>query len=65
MENPNLTASKNPIKLFGSQKVTWVERSDVPTNTAWSYGLVPKIAFIGPFAEHDAELLPSWSRSYF
>ena len=26
---------KNPVKLFGSQKITWVERSDIPTNAAW------------------------------
>ena len=32
---PKPDGLKNPIKLFGSQKVTWVERSDVPTNTAW------------------------------
>ncbi|NNJ84563.1 MAG: restriction endonuclease [Gammaproteobacteria bacterium] len=25
----------NPVKLFGSQKVTWVERSDIPTNSTW------------------------------
>lgn len=55
---PKPDGLKNPIKLFGSQKVTWVERSDVPTNTAWSYGLVPEeIAFIeSQVAEHDAEL---------
>ena len=32
---PTPTALENPIKLFGSQKVSWVERSDIPTNTAW------------------------------
>jgi site-specific DNA-methyltransferase (adenine-specific) len=26
---------KDPVKLFGSQKVTWVERADIPTNAAW------------------------------
>ena len=26
---------KDPVKLFGSQKVSWVERSDIPTNGAW------------------------------
>lgn len=26
---------KNPVKLFGSQKISWVERSDIPTNTLW------------------------------
>ena len=32
---PTPAALQNPIKLFGSQKVSWVERSDIPTNTAW------------------------------
>lgn len=27
---------KKPVKLFGSQKVTWVERSAIPTNEAWA-----------------------------
>lgn len=26
---------KRPVKLFGSQKVTWVDRSQIPTNAAW------------------------------
>ena len=26
---------KNPVKLFGSQKVSWVERSAIPANAAW------------------------------
>jgi len=26
---------KNPVKLFGSQKVSWVERSAIPTNASW------------------------------
>ncbi len=26
---------KDPVKLFGSQKVSWVERSGIPTNAAW------------------------------
>ena len=26
---------KNPVKLFGSQKVSWVERSEIPANTSW------------------------------
>jgi site-specific DNA-methyltransferase (adenine-specific) len=26
---------KDPVKLFGSQKVTWVERSSIPVNPAW------------------------------
>lgn len=26
---------KEPVKLFGSQKVTWIERSEIPTNNAW------------------------------
>ncbi|WP_310460302.1 Eco57I restriction-modification methylase domain-containing protein [Sphaerotilus sp.] len=25
----------NPVKLFGSQKITWVERSEIPNNAAW------------------------------
>ena len=24
-----------PVKLFGSQKVSWVNRSEIPTNTSW------------------------------
>ena len=26
---------KNPVKLFGSQKVSWVEPSDIPMNVVW------------------------------
>lgn len=26
---------RDPVKLFGSQKVSWVERSEIPTNAAW------------------------------
>jgi site-specific DNA-methyltransferase (adenine-specific) len=26
---------KKPVKLFGSQKVSWVERTDVPANSDW------------------------------
>jgi site-specific DNA-methyltransferase (adenine-specific) len=26
---------KNPVKLFGSQKVSWVDRSEIPANTSW------------------------------
>lgn len=26
---------KDPVKLFGSQKVSWVERAKIPTNAAW------------------------------
>ena len=26
---------KKPVKLFGSQKVSWLERSDIPTNSDW------------------------------
>jgi site-specific DNA-methyltransferase (adenine-specific) len=26
---------KKPVKLFGSQKVSWVERRDIPANAAW------------------------------
>lgn len=25
----------NPVQLFGSRKVTWVERADIPINDAW------------------------------
>ncbi len=32
---PDSKRLKNPVKLFGSQKITWVERSDIPTNDAW------------------------------
>lgn len=32
---PSASRLKSPVKLFGSQKVTWVERSEIPTNTAW------------------------------
>jgi site-specific DNA-methyltransferase (adenine-specific) len=32
---PNAKRLKNPVQLFGSQKVTWVERSEVPTNASW------------------------------
>ena len=32
---PDARRFKSPVKLFGSQKVTWVERSEIPTNTAW------------------------------
>lgn len=32
---PDFKRLKNPVKLFGSQKVTWVERSDIPSNASW------------------------------
>lgn len=32
---PDTKHLKNPVKLFGSQKVTWVERSEIPTNASW------------------------------
>ncbi|MET0008715.1 MAG: Eco57I restriction-modification methylase domain-containing protein [Candidatus Thiodiazotropha sp. 6PLUC9] len=32
---PDSKRLKNPVKLFGSQKVTWVERTEIPTNVAW------------------------------
>jgi site-specific DNA-methyltransferase (adenine-specific) len=32
---PDSKGIKNPVKLFGSQKVSWVERSAIPTNTSW------------------------------
>lgn len=32
---PNAAGLKEPVKLFGSQRITWVERSEIPVNTAW------------------------------
>jgi len=32
---PNPKRLKNPVKLFGSQRISYVERSEIPTNTAW------------------------------
>ncbi|MGE0361142.1 MAG: Eco57I restriction-modification methylase domain-containing protein [Vicinamibacterales bacterium] len=32
---PDAKRLKNPVKLFGSQKITWVDRSQVPTNALW------------------------------
>ena len=32
---PDSKRLKDPVKLLGSQKVTWVERSDIPTNAIW------------------------------
>ena len=32
---PSESGLINPVKLFGSQRVTWVERSEIPVNTAW------------------------------
>lgn len=29
---------KKPVKLFGSQKVSWVERTDIPANSDWIDG---------------------------
>lgn len=26
---------KKPVKLFGSQKISWVERKDIPVNSGW------------------------------
>lgn len=26
---------KEPVKLFGSQKISWVERSEIPANVPW------------------------------
>jgi adenine-specific DNA methylase len=31
----NLKGLKKPVKLFGSQRISWVERKDVPANTEW------------------------------
>ena len=32
---PDAMRLKNPVKLFGSQKISWVERSAIPTNDLW------------------------------
>jgi hypothetical protein len=32
---PDPKRLKDPVKLFGSQKISWVERSAIPTNIAW------------------------------
>ncbi|HRN76051.1 Eco57I restriction-modification methylase domain-containing protein [Ottowia sp.] len=32
---PRPTRLKQPIKLFGSQKISWIERSEIPTNDQW------------------------------
>ena len=32
---PDSKRLKNPVKLFGSQKISWVERSEIPTNAQW------------------------------
>ena len=32
---PDSKRLKNPVKLFGSQKISWVERSEIPTNASW------------------------------
>jgi len=32
---PDPKRLKNPVKLFGSQKISWVERSAIPTNIGW------------------------------
>ncbi len=32
---PDPKRLKDPVKLFGSQKISWVERSAIPTNGAW------------------------------
>ena len=32
---PDSKRLKKPIKLFGSQKITWVERSEIPTSVEW------------------------------
>ncbi len=32
---PDPKRLKNPVKLFGSQKVTWVDKTEIPTNAAW------------------------------
>jgi hypothetical protein len=32
---PDSKRLKNPVKLFGSQKVSWVERSEIKVNATW------------------------------
>jgi len=32
---PDAKRLKEPVKLFGSQKITWVARSEIPTNLTW------------------------------
>lgn len=32
---PDAKRLRNPVKLYGSRKVSWVERSAIPTNAAW------------------------------
>ncbi|MDB4433320.1 Eco57I restriction-modification methylase domain-containing protein [bacterium] len=32
---PDSKGLKNPVKLFGSQKISWVERSEIPANDSW------------------------------
>ncbi len=32
---PDATGVKQPVRLFGSQKISWVERTDISTNTEW------------------------------
>jgi len=34
---PEAQRLKNPVKLFGSQRITLVKRSEIPTNTEWIY----------------------------
>jgi len=32
---PTSSGLKDPVKFFGSQKISWVERKEIPTNCAW------------------------------
>lgn len=32
---PDSRRLKKPVKLFGSQKISWVERSEIPANAPW------------------------------
>jgi site-specific DNA-methyltransferase (adenine-specific) len=32
---PHAERLKKPVKLFGSQKITWIERKDIATNPEW------------------------------
>lgn len=32
---PDPNGLKDPVKIFGSQRLSWVERSEIPTNASW------------------------------
>lgn len=48
----------NPVKLFGSQKVTWIERSEIPANADWiDYWKVLMTAVQGTSAAVETKFL--------